>query len=331
MARSQEVAVAGSFLALVVTMAIAGGPMVHRTMAEMRTVLIGATSVDALGSIGRQALTLAAILAGPFLFAAMVTGIGAGVAQVGVRFNVKLAKPKAKNLALKRGIERLRPAVASWELARSILKLSAVAAVVWPTLSAWRDHLANDRTLAGAIDRLTGVYGGVLLRATILALLIAIADYAYQRRRTTQKIMMSRQDIRREFRDSEGDPILRATRRRRQTELSRNRMLHDVASADVVLANPVHLAVALRYDPDEGAPRIVAKGADVVAERIRLIARRHGVPITTDIPLARALFRQCRIGQYVPSALYEAVAVVLAEAYRRTRRTPGTRRTVRVA
>lgn len=329
-ARSQEVAVAGSFLGMVGTLAILGGFMVDRTMGELRTTLATVGSDAALGAAGPRALSLFVVLAGPFLIAAVITGVAAGVAQVGVKFNPKLAKPKAKNLSLKRGAEKLKPSVAGWELTRSILKLGAVAAVVWPTLAAWRSHLANDRTLAGAIDRLSGAYGGILTRAALLALIIALADFAYQYRRTQNKLKMKREEVKREFRDSEGDPHQKAARRRRQTELSRNRMLHDVATADVVIANPTHLVVALRYDPGEGAPRVLAKGADHLADKLKTIARRHGVPITTNVPLARALYRQCRVGQHVPAALYQAVAVVLAAAYRRTGRGPGSRRTVTI-
>ncbi len=325
-ARSQEVAVAGSFLALVGTLAVAGPSMVDRASADVRTILATAATDDALGASAGRALLLLIVLAGPFLFAAVVSGVAAGAAQVGVKFNLRLAKPKLKNLSPKRGLERLKPVVAGWELLRSVLKLSAVAAVVWPTLSSWRSHLANDRTLAGGLDRLSGAYGGILVRAAILALVIALLDFAYQRWRNEKKLMMSRQDIRREFRDSEGDPHLKSARRKRQGELSRNRMIADVAAADVVVANPTHLVVALRYDPGQGAPKVVAKGADHLAETLKAIARRHGVPITRDVPLARALFRQAGIGHYVPAALYEAVAVVLANAYRRSGRGPGSRR-----
>lgn len=324
-ARSQEVAVAGSFLALVGTLAIGGRAMVERTMGELRTFLGTAGSEQAMAGAGSRALSMIVVLCVPFLAAAVVTGIASGAAQVGVKFNLKLAKPKAKHLSLKKGLDRFKPATATWELARSVLKLSAVAAVVWPTMSRWRDHLATDRTLAGGIERLTGAYGGIIVRAAILALVIAAADYAFQRHKNNKQMMMSRADIKREFRDSEGDPHQKAARRRRAAELSRNRMLSDVATADVLVTNPTHLVVALRYDPGEGAPRVIAKGADKVADKIKAVARRHGVPITPDLPLARALYRHCKVGAHVPSTLYEAVAVVLAAAYRRTGRGPGSR------
>lgn len=330
-ARSQEVAVATSFLALVGVLAIGGRSMVDRTMGELSATLAGIGSADALNASGPQAASLFLTLAGPFMAAAVIAGIVAGASQVGFKFNGKLAKPKLKNLSPKKGLEKLKPKPATWELVRSVIKLAAVAAVVWPTISAWRDHLANDRTLAGAIERLTGAYGGVIVRAALLALVIAAADFVYQKKTNDTKMKMSMQDIKREFRDSEGDPHQRAARRRRASEMSRNRMMSDVATADVLVTNPTHLVVALRYDPAEGAPRVIAKGADEIADRLKAIARRNGVPITPDLPLARALYRQCKVGQHVPAALYEAVAVVLAMAYRRTGRSPGSRLNTRTA
>lgn len=324
-ARSQEVAVAASFLALIGTLAVGGRSMVTRSMGELSTALSTAATPDALALSGGRALSMILVLAAPFFAAAVVAGVASGVAQVGVKFNGKLAKPKLSHLSPKKGLEKLKPSIASWELVRTALKLGAVAVVVWPTLSVWRDHLATDRTLEGGMGRLTGAYGGIIVRAGVLALVIAAVDYAFQRRRTNNQIKMSRQDIKREFRDAEGDPFLKAARRRRQGELSRNRMLRDVATADVLVTNPTHLVVALRYDPAEGAPRVIAKGADVLADKLKVIARRHGVPITPDLPLARALYRTCKVGTHVPTALYEAVAVVLALAYRRTGHSPGSR------
>jgi flagellar biosynthetic protein FlhB len=325
-ARSQEVAVAASFLALVGTLAVGGRSIVDRAMTDMTTTFSTAAAPEALRAAGPRALGLAAVMAGPFLATAVIAGVVAGAAQVGIKFNAKLATPKLNRLSPKKGLEKLKPSVAGWELGKTVLKLAAVGVVVWPTMSKWRDHLATDRTLAGGLDRLTGAYGGIVVRAAMLALIIAALDYTFQRRRTNNQMKMSRADLKREFRDSEGDPIQKATRRRRQSELSRNRMLRDVADADVLVANPTHVVVALRYDPDDGAPRVVAKGADHIADKLKKIARRHGVPITTDIPLARALFKQCKVGQHVPTALYEAVAVVLALAYRRSGRALGSRR-----
>lgn len=324
-ARSQEVAVATSFVALLATCAVAGRTVIDAAMSGLRTAFLGSAAPDALSASGGSALRLAVVMAAPFLAITTLAGLVAGVAQVGLRLNMKLAKPKFSHLNPKKGLEKLKPAAAGWELARSTAKLAAVAIVVWPMLASWRDHLGTDRTLAGGIDRLTGVFGTILLRATALAVVIAVADMVYQRRKFAKQIRMSKDDIKREYKDSEGDPLMKAARRRRQSELSRNRMLTDAASADVLLVNPTHLAVALRYDPIDGAPRVIAKGADKIADKLRAIAGRNGIPITADKPLARALFRTCKVGQHVPASLYEAVAVVLAVAYRRSGRGPASR------
>lgn len=324
-ARTQEAAVAGSFLGMVTVLAVAGRSMIERATGDMSGIIATSNAQDALAAAGPRALALGAGLAGPFLFAAVVVGTLAGIAQVGVKFNGKLLKPKANRLSPKKGMEKFKPKQAGWELLRTVLKLGAVFVVVWPSLSSWREHIQNDRTLAGAVERLSGTYGGIILRATILALVIALLDFAFQKQKNEKEMMMSRQDIKREFRDSEGDPYQKATRRRRAQEMSRNRMIKDVASADVLVANPTHVVVALRYDPAEGAPRVIAKGSDLLADKLKTIARRNGVPVTTNVPLARALFKRCKVGHHIPSELYEAVAVVLALAYRRTGRTPGSR------
>ncbi|MTV27328.1 EscU/YscU/HrcU family type III secretion system export apparatus switch protein [Nitriliruptoraceae bacterium ZYF776] len=324
-ARSQEIPVAVSLLTLVATLAIAGRPIIDRAQDELRAALQGSSAADALGNAGDHALSLAVATAGPFLLAATLAGLAGGVAQVGFKINMKLAKPKLKNLDPRKGLEKLKPGTASWELIRSTAKLAAVTVVTWPVIAVWREHLGTDRTLAGGIQRLSSAYSGILVRAALLAGLIAAADYAWQKRKLNNQLKMSKDEIRREHKDAEGDPHVRGQRRRRASELSRNRMLADAATADVLLVNPTHLAVALRYDPADGAPRVVAKGADRIADKLRTVARRNGVPVTRDVPLARALFSSCKVGQHVPGALYEAVAVALAVAYRRSGRSPGSR------
>jgi flagellar biosynthetic protein FlhB len=131
---------------------------------------------------------------------------------------------------------------------------------------------------------------------------------------------MSKQETRQESREEEGNPEIRSHRRRRHAEIARHNMIVETATADVVLMNPTHLAVALRYAPNEPAPRVVAKGSGALALKLRATAYRHGVMVREDKPLTRAIFRRCKVGHFVPAALFEAVAVVLAVAYRRRRR-----------
>jgi flagellar biosynthetic protein FlhB len=157
----------------------------------------------------------------------------------------------------------------------------------------------------------------IVIRAAGLAIVIAGADYTVTRFRHNKEMKMTKQEMREEFKTSEGDPHVRAARRQRAREMSRNRMIFDVANADVVVTNPTRLAIALKYEPDEVAPRIVAKGANKIAAKIRAEARRNGVPLIENKPLARSLYRRVKVGGFVPANLFEAVAAVLAVAYRR--------------
>ena len=317
-ARSQEVGVAASLLVAAVSLRVFGGHGIEVLREETRLLLATPLTdtvhlTEAAWAGGRMAVALG----GPLLAAATAAAVVAGVGQVGIRLTPKAVKPKLSHLSPKKGLERLKPAKAGWELIRTALKLGLLLAIVWAPLRDWSDQLSGGRNLdAGLAATLAGTWT-IMARAVALAAVIAAADYAWNRFRTGKEMRMSKDEVRREFKDSEGDPLIRAQRRRRHTELSRNRMLRDVAFADVVVTNPTHLAVALRYAEGEAAPKVVAKGADRLAAKIRAEAYRHGVTVTEDKPLARALFRACKPGQYVPGSLYEAVAVVLALAYRR--------------
>jgi flagellar biosynthetic protein FlhB len=141
---------------------------------------------------------------------------------------------------------------------------------------------------------------------------IALYDWAFQYRQLMKQLRMTKEEIKQEGRESEGDPMLKAARRRRQIEMSRNRMMADVRTASAVIVNPTHFAVAVRYAPGSGAPTVVASGTDHVAARIKAEAARHRVPVVRDPPLARALYAACDIGDEIPAELYEAVARVLA-------------------
>jgi flagellar biosynthetic protein FlhB len=164
-----------------------------------------------------------------------------------------------------------------------------------------------------SILRVVGHAALTMLRNTALAgLLLAAVDYGLQKRRVMGMLKMTKQEVKDEHRLSEGDPHVKAVIRGKQMQLSRNRMMAEVATATAVIVNPTHVAVALRYEPGGPAPIVVAKGRGAVALRIREEAERHGVPIMRDIPLARALHAACDLGQEIPVELYQAVAKVLA-------------------
>jgi flagellar biosynthetic protein FlhB len=150
--------------------------------------------------------------------------------------------------------------------------------------------------------------------------LLSFADVAVVRRRNNKQLKMTKQEVKDEHRQSDGDPLLRGAIRSRALAISRNRMMADVPEADVIIVNPTHVAIALKYDPKRGAPRVVAKGADHVAARIRQLAEQHRIPLVEDIPLARTMYSTCDIGREIPADLYQGVATVLAFVMRLQKR-----------
>ena len=145
---------------------------------------------------------------------------------------------------------------------------------------------------------------------------IGALDFAWQRHSMSKKMRMSKDEVKREMKQSEGDPMLKGRRRAKHMELlGTNRMVQEVAQADVIINNPTHISVAIRYRPAEGAPRVIAKGADAIAMRMREVARENEVEMITNIPLARALHSSCEVGHYIPEEFFRTVAQVLAHVY----------------
>jgi flagellar biosynthesis protein FlhB len=317
-ARSQEVGMAISLLAAAGAMRVflPHGADVVRDETRQLFYLAHVTELPTAQLSGSASRMIVAILL-PLLAVSVVAAIVAGVAQVGLKPTPKAAKPKLSHLSPKKGLQKFKPSTATWELFRSVLKLGLLVLLVWSPMREWMHEVTRDRGLDAGLARTMDQAWVLLIRVVLLAIATAAADYAWNRRKTARDIRMSKYDIKQEHKNTEGDPLLKGQRRRRQMEMSRNRMIGDVATADVVVTNPTHFAVALRYDSAEGAPRVVAKGTNKLAAKIRAAAYRNGVPVTENKPLARALYRQVKVGHFVPSALYDAVAVVLAFAYRR--------------
>ncbi len=244
----------------------------------------------------------------------LLIGVAASVAQGGMHPATKKLKPSFKSLNLVKGVKRLAGPMTWWEAGKILAKTAGLALVLWAVVRGVVPRLTG-ATNAPLASTLQVTADGVLslVRASVLVgLVMAVADYLVKRRHVNKQIRMSRHDVVQEHKQSEGDPHVKGHRRSLQLAMSRNRMMADVASADVVLVNPTHVAVALRYEPGRGAPRVVAKGAGAVAAAIRERASQARVPLVQDIPLARAIHGSCEIGQEVPAELYAAVAQVLA-------------------
>lgn len=319
-AKSTEVGIAVSMLALLI--ALRGlAPNVVGQIAERTHALLASSGQGFLGpDLGSNVRGLFLVGLLPFLGVATVLGLAGGLAQVGFTMAPIAAKPKLSNLSIKKGLQRFKPSVVGWELVKTALKLGLLAAVVWGPLSAWIARLGQPLGLVDAVGFTGSQVWALGMRATILALAIAVTDYTIVRVRTARELKISKQELKEELKHSEGDPVLKQARRRRALEMSRNRMIAEVGLADVVITNPTRLALAVRYDATEPAPRVVAKGANKLAAKIRTEAYRNGVTVLEDRQLARTLYRRVRVGGFIPASLFEAVATVLAVAYRRRRR-----------
>lgn len=268
---------------------------------------------------------------GQLVLPALCLSVGLGVAvnllQVGLSFTPKLLEPKASRVDLGQGIKRLFTPRAAFELLKGLLKVSLVGYVGWNYLSHhWEECYRLVGAEPGDIASRVGtmVYSlGTQMVGTLLG--IAVLDYAWQRYEFEKGLRMTRQEVKDEMRDAEGNPETRQRIRQRQREFSRRRMMAEVPSATVVITNPTHYAVALRYEAGQsGAPRVVAKGQDKIALKIRELAKENDVPVIESPPLARALHAQVKLGEEIPAELYRAVAEILALIWRlETKRSRG--------
>lgn len=261
----------------------------------------------------------------------VAAGVGAvalasNVLQVGLRVTPKAIAPDWNRMDPLKGLTRL----VSWrslvELVKSTAKIGVVAYFVYSFLRSEYPAVLDlcgmpPVAIGGAV---AGLCWRLLVRGCAAMLVIGILDYMYQRLSFDQSLRMTKQEVKEEFKRSEGDPHVKARLRQRQLEISRRRMMHDVARADVVVTNPTHVAVALRYAAAEmAAPMVVAKGQRLLAERIKSVAEAHGVPIVENPPLARLLYKTAEIGQQIPEELYQAVAEILAFVYQLSEKAAG--------
>jgi len=255
----------------------------------------------------------------PILILLGLAGLLINLAQVGLALSPESIKPQFNKFNIVKGLKRLFSTRTLFSLTRDIIKIIIIGYITYIT---FRGEMANYIPLADQEVGQIFIFAGhvtikILLRAAIALLVLAILDYAYQRYDFEKNLKMTKQEIKDELKKYEGDPLIKMRIRRIQREMARARMLHEVRKADVVVTNPTHIAVALKYDAEKmPAPTVVAKGQRLLAEKIKEIAKLAGVPIVENKPLARALFEAVEIGMTVPAKLYRAVAEVLAYVYK---------------
>jgi flagellar biosynthetic protein FlhB len=255
----------------------------------------------------------------PIMLIAMVGGVIANYMQVGFLFSTESIQFKLEKIDPIKGAKRIFSIRALVELLKSSLKISFVGIVTFVVLWGEWDGIMrlSQVSLDSALAFLATLVLKMGLAATVMLLLLAVFDYAYQKYDFEKNIRMSKQDIKDEYKNIEGDPHIKSKIKQKQREMAMSRMMQEIPKADVIITNPTHYAVALKYDESKmDAPYVIGSGVDYIALKIRSIANNHDIPTIENRPLARALYEQTEIGDAVPEEFFKAVAEILAYIYR---------------
>jgi flagellar biosynthetic protein FlhB len=260
-----------------------------------------------------------ALIVGPILLTILVAGVAINYAQVGVLFSAEAITPKLEKINPLPGFKRMFSRRSMVETLKAILKMTVVGYLAYKALV---DHY-TELTATVLADRaaMAGLFGSVAWeiawKCALTLLIFGAIDYFYQRWEHEKGLKMTKQEVKDESKQSEGDPMVKGRIRRLQREAAKRRMMADVPKATVVITNPTHFAIALKYDRDGmDAPRCVAKGMDHVAQKIKEVAGEHGVPMVENVPLARALYKKVEIDEEIPEDMYAAVAEILVMVQR---------------
>lgn len=258
-------------------------------------------------------------LMGPVFVVAVGVGLVANLGQVGFRISAEAIQPKLSHLNPLQGFKRMFSRRALVELFKSLFKIIIVGFVSYKIVRGGFETLLFlvDMSVFESAEVIARLVFKVGIGVIAAFLIIAILDYVFQRKEFEKGIRMSKQEVKEEFKQMEGDPLLKAKLREKQRQLAIHRMMHSIPEATVIVTNPTHLAVALKYEADaDGAPRVLAKGAGAIAERIKDKAQEHSIPIVEDKPVAQFIYKNVEIGQEIPPELYQSVAEILAMLYR---------------
>ena len=322
-AKSQDLAAALLLVGALMILRFLGPGIWSRMLSIYRRALAadGATDQGELIPLAAASAMEMFKMVAPFMALMLLIAVLVTYAQVGLLWTFKPLIPSLKKLNPITGIGRMFSPRSVVMLAQNLAKLALVGAVVYLSLLSMADQII----FALSLDHLTifGLAAHLAFRlgitVAVLLTILALADFAYQRYRHEKDLKMTKEEVKDELRSMEGDPVVKRRRREVQLQLAMQRLRQAVPHADVVVTNPSHVAVALRYDTETmAAPKVTAKGGDHLAIRIRQLAAAAGVPILERPPLARALFESVEVGQEVPERFYQAVAEILAYVYELT-------------
>lgn len=284
-----------------------------------KNMLIETISADIVMEMYSESITEMAKIVLPIMIVAVVVGIGSNFLQFGFLFTTETLKLDLKKIDPIKGIKKIISVRAIINLLKSILKISLIGAATaiviiinLDTVLSLAFHSPWD--ILAIVAKLVAYMG---IAASIMLLVISLFDYIYEKFEYEKQLKMSKQDIKDEYKNAEGDPLIKSKIKQRQREMAMRRMMQEIPNADVVITNPTHYAIALKYDEDSmDAPTIIAKGTDFIAQKIKMIAKENDIVMVENRPLARAMYDQVEIGDQVPEEFFKAVAEILAYVYR---------------
>ncbi|WP_051227069.1 flagellar biosynthesis protein FlhB [Butyrivibrio sp. MC2013] len=328
-AKSQEISIAADLLAFFVMLRFLLSFMGLRILNVFQKIYNdiphtirmeeGRVPVMALKSSINSMIINVGVLILPFLLIGCAIVLLANYLQIGFKVTWEPMKPKFNKLSPISGFKRIFSVQSLFNLLKAILKITLLSVVVYITVKGREESifLLYDIPLKQAIAFMGDLIIEIGIKCSAVYFLIAAIDFIYQKRKFHEDMKMTKQEVKDEYKNSEGDPAVKAKQKQKMREASQRRMMQNLPKADVVITNPTHYAVAIAYDQDnDPAPRVIAKGADHIAMKIREAAAENNIEIVENKPLARMLYSSVDIGEFIPPELYKAVAEVLAYVYK---------------
>ena len=312
------------FLVLKIFISMIGGGFldvfsyVYNLMPEFLSVNAGGLSAQAINSFFLTIFWMMLKMVLPFFIFGFSITLIISILQVGWKVSAKPMKPKFDKFNPINGFKRIFSKDSFFELFKSIVKIFVITYVAYSSVKDEVDNIfiLYDISLEQALVLCGNIILDTGLRISLVYLVVGLADFVYQKFRFSEDMKMTKQEVKDEYKNTEGNPEIKGRQRQRMRDASRRRMMQDVPQADVVITNPTHLAVAIKYDPETSrAPVVLAKGEDYLAQKIREAAKEHNIRIVENKPLARMLYANVDIGAEIPPELYQAVAEILAMVY----------------
>lgn len=321
--KSTEVGTAAVLLAVFAVLK-ALGPTLADGVADVLTTWLtrpagDPLTIDTAQQVFLSAMASLAAIGAPLVGVGVLVALAANIMQVGFLFTPKAMQPKMERISIKEGFKRIFSIRSIAELVKAILKIVALGYVAWQEYSSVIGQFPDFamQGILAASARMVEMALNIALKMGMVLVVIAAADFFYQWWRRERDLRMTKQEIKDEYKLTEGDPQVKSRIRSKQRQMGMMRMMQAIPQASVVITNPTHYAIALRYtEGKDSAPVVVAKGKDYVAQKIKEEARRHGIEMVENRPLAQALYVYCDIGDAIPNDMFKAVAEVLAYVYR---------------